>query len=100
MADRNNRESDRRVAPLPEPLPTTCVDSHAHLEIVTGAAADHDDVKTVLDDARSVGIDRVVQVGISVKESQWSVDCANYFNTQVLAAVALHPNDAPLIEDL
>jgi TatD DNase family protein len=28
------------------------------------------------------------------------VDCANYFNTQVLAAVALHPNDAPLIEDL
>jgi len=100
MADRNNREGDRRAAPLPEPLPTTCVDSHAHLEIVTGSAADHDDVKKVLDDARSVGIDRVVQVGISVKESQWSVDCANKFNTQVLAAVALHPNDAPLIEDL
>jgi TatD DNase family protein len=100
MADRNNREGDRRAAPLPEPLPTTCVDSHAHLEIVTGASADHDDVKKVLDDARSVGIDRVVQVGISVKESQWSVDCAKKFNTQVLAAVALHPNDAPLIEDL
>ncbi|MBM3655753.1 MAG: TatD family deoxyribonuclease [Actinobacteria bacterium] len=100
MADRNKRESDRKQAPLPEPLPTPCVDSHAHLEIVTGAAADHADVKKVLDDARSVGIDRVVQVGIAVRESKWSIECANKWNTQVLATVALHPNEAPLIRDL
>lgn len=100
MADRNEIERDRRHAPLPEPLPTPCVDTHTHLEIVTGAAPDHGDIKKVLDDAKAVGIDRVVQVGISVKESYWSVACANKWNTQVLATVALHPNEAPLIDDL
>ena len=100
MADRHNRELDRQPAPLPEALPTPCVDSHAHLEIVTNTEPDHPEIKRVLDEAASVGIDRIVQVGYSAEQSQWSVRCAEKWNTQVLAAVALHPNEAPVVEDL
>jgi TatD DNase family protein len=100
MADRHNRDLDRQPAPLPEALPTPCVDSHAHLEIVTNTEPDHPEIKRVLDEAASVGIDRIVQVGYSAEQSQWSVRCAEKWNTQVLAAVALHPNEAPVVEDL
>jgi len=100
MADRHNRDLDRQPAPLPEALPTPCVDSHAHLEIVTNTEPDHPEIKRVLDEAASVGIDRVVQVGYSAEQSEWSVKCAETWNTQVLAAVALHPNEAPIVDDL
>jgi TatD DNase family protein len=100
MADRHNRDLDRQPAPLPEALPTPCVDSHAHLEIVTNTEPDHPEIKRILDEASSVGIDRIVQVGYSAEQSQWSVGCAEKWNTQVLAAVALHPNEAPVVEDL
>jgi len=100
MADRHNRDLDRQPAPLPEALPTPCVDSHAHLEIVTNTEPDHPEIKRVLDEAASVGIDRIVQVGYSAEQSEWSVKCAETWNTQVLAAVALHPNEAPVVDDL
>ena len=100
MADRHNRDLDRQPAPLPEALPTPCVDSHAHLEIVTNTEPDHPEIKRVLDEAASVGIDRIVQVGYSAEQSEWSVKCAETWNTQVLAAVALHPNEAPIVDDL
>ncbi|MEY3164009.1 MAG: hypothetical protein RI887_833 [Actinomycetota bacterium] len=100
MADRHNRDLDRQPAPLPEPLPITCVDTHAHLEIVTNTEPDHEEIGKVLADAKSVGIDRVVQVGYSAEQSIWSVKCAESFVGQVLAAVALHPNEAPVVDDL
>ncbi|CAB4627506.1 unannotated protein [freshwater metagenome] len=100
MADRHNRDLDRIPAPQPEPLPVATVDSHAHLEIVTNAAPDSAEVGKVLDDARAAGIDRVVQVGYSAEQSQWCVDAADHWKGRVLAAVALHPNEAPVVEDL
>ena len=100
MADRHNRDIDRELAPLPEPLPVPTVDAHAHLEIVTDDAPDSDAVRKVLDDAKSVNVDRIVQVGYSAEQSQWCVDMANAFPGRVLAAVALHPNEAPIVEDL
>ncbi len=100
MADRHNRDLDRIPAPQPEPLAVATVDSHAHLEIVTNAAPDSDEVRKVLDDARDAGIDRVVQVGYSAEQSQWCVDAAQHWKGRVLAAVALHPNEAPVVEDL
>ena len=100
MADRHNRDIERQQAPLPEPLPVPTVDSHAHLEIVTNDAADSDAVRTILDDARSVNVDRVVQVGYSAEQSQWCVDLANNYPGRVLATVALHPNEAPVVKDL
>lgn len=100
MADRHNRDLDRQPAPLPEALPVPCIDSHAHLEIVTNTDPDHPEIKRVLDEAASVGVNRIVQVGYSAEQSEWSVRCAEKWNTQVLAAVALHPNEAPVVDDL
>jgi TatD DNase family protein len=100
VADRHNRDLDRVPAPQPEPLPVPTVDAHAHLEIVTNSAPDSAEVGKVLDDARDAGVDRVVQVGYSAEQSQWCVDAAEHWKGRVLAAVALHPNEAPVVEDL
>ena len=100
MADRHNRDIDRELAPLPQPLPVPTVDAHAHLEIVTNDEPDSAAVRKVLDDAKSVNVDRIVQVGYSAEQSQWCVDMANAFPGRVLAAVALHPNEAPVTDDL
>uniref|UniRef100_UPI00404B6847 TatD family hydrolase n=1 Tax=Candidatus Nanopelagicus sp. TaxID=2518620 RepID=UPI00404B6847 len=100
MADRHNRDLDRKPGPLPQPLKTKTVDSHAHLELIHNSEPDSPLIKQTLAEAASVGIDRVVQVGYSADQSIWSVKCAESFVGQVLAAVALHPNEAPVVEDL
>jgi TatD DNase family protein len=99
MADRHNRDLDRQPAPLPEALPTKCVDTHAHLEIVTNTSPEDEAIGKVLAEAKSVGIDRIVQVGYSAEQSEWSVRLAENW-PGVLAAVALHPNEAPVVADL
>ena len=100
MADRHNRDFERPRAPLPEPLPVATVDSHAHIEIITNTAPDSQEVEDVIAEAKSVNVDRIVQVGYSAKQSQWCVAAAEKWNTSVLAAVALHPNEAPVVADL
>ena len=100
MADRHNRDIDREFAPLPQPLPVPVADAHAHLEIVTNDAPDSDSVRRVLDEAKSVGVDRIVQVGYSAEQSQWCAALADLYPGRVLAAVALHPNEAPVVKDL
>ena len=100
MADRHNRDIDRPRAPLPEQLPVPTVDAHAHMEIVTDAAFDSKEVADVIAEAKSVNVDRIVQVGYSAEQSRWCVNAAEKWNTSVLAAVALHPNEAPVVEDL
>ena len=100
MADRHNRDLDRKPGPLPQALKTKTVDSHAHLELIHNSEPDSPLIKQTLAEAASVGIDRVVQVGYSAEQSIWSVKCAENFVGQVLAAVALHPNEAPVVEDL
>ena len=99
MADRHNRDIERQPAPLPKPLNINCVDSHAHLEIVTNTDFDSSEIEKVLTDAASVGIDRIVQVGYSAEQSEWGVKLAERW-PKVLAAVALHPNEAPVVADL
>ena len=99
MADRHNRDLDRQPAPLPEPLNVKCVDAHAHIEIITNSAPDAPEIGKVLADAKSVGIDRIVQVGYSAEQSEWGVKLAEHW-PNVLAAVALHPNEAPVVADL
>jgi TatD DNase family protein len=100
MADRHNRDLDRKPGPLPQALKTKTVDSHAHLELIHNSEPDSPLIKQTLAEAASVGIDRVVQVGYSAEQSIWSVKCAESFVGQVLAGVALHPNEAPVVEDL
>ena len=100
MADRHNRDIDRPRAPLPEPLPVATVDSHAHMEIITDTAPDSKEVGDVIAEAKSVNVDRIVQVGYSAEQSKWCVAAAEKWNASVLAAVALHPNEAPVVHDL
>ena len=100
MADRHNRDLDRKPGPLPAALNVKTVDSHAHLELIHNSEPDSPKIREILDEAAAVGIDRVVQVGYSAEQSIWSVKCAESFVGQVVAAVALHPNEAPVVEDL
>ena len=100
MADRHNRDIDRPPAPLPAPLGTQTVDSHAHLELVfDGAHPDDPRFAGLLAECASVGIDRIVQVGYSAEQSRWCAEFADNW-PRTLAAVALHPNEAPVVEDL
>ena len=39
-------------------------------------------------------------MGYSAEQSRWCVAAAEHWNDTVLAAVALHPNEAPVVEDL
>ena len=100
MADRHNRDIDRPRAPLPEPLPVATVDSHAHMEIITDTAPDSQEVADIINEAKSVNVDRIVQVGYSAEQSRWCVAAAEKWNTSVLATVALHPNEAPVVADI
>jgi TatD DNase family protein len=100
MADRHNRDIDRQRAPLPEPLPASTVDAHAHMEIITDTAPDSPEVAEVIAEAKSVNVDRIMQVGYSAEQSAWCVAAAEKWKTSVLAAVALHPNEAPVVENL
>ena len=100
MADRHNRDLDRPRAPRPEPLPVATVDAHAHMEIITNTAPDSTEVEAVIAEAQSVNVDRIVQVGYSAEQSQWCVAAAEKWSSSVLAAVALHPNEAPVVKDL
>ena len=100
MTDRHNRDIDREFAPLPEPLPIPVADAHAHLEIVTNDSPESESVRQILDEAESVGVNRVVQVGYSAEQSEWCAALADLYPGRVLAAVALHPNEAPVVENL
>lgn len=100
MTDRHNRDIDRTPAPLPEPLPAPTIDSHCHMELIAKSAPDAPEVKAVLDEAASVGIEQVMQIGYDLEQSRWSVGVAEAWVGKALAAVALHPNEAPMVDDL
>jgi TatD DNase family protein len=85
--------------PPPEPLPEPVTDSHCHLDIVMDRERDAAGltVEAALEAARSVGVAQVVQVGCDVAGAQWAVDVARQ-HPSVVAAVALHPNEAPRLQ--
>jgi TatD DNase family protein len=81
--------------PLPEALVVPIYDNHTHLEM--GLAGEGLDYRDALDRASSVGVRGVVQVGTNLESSRWSVGIAA-IEPRVLAAVALHPNEAPALD--
>ncbi|PYD00634.1 deoxyribonuclease [Microbacterium esteraromaticum] len=98
MADTYVRERsaegrrDLRYPAAPEPLTVPVYDNHAHLEITDGV--EPLSLTEQLDRAEAVGIAGVVQASGDVESSRWAVDAAAS-DPRVLAAVAIHPNDAP-----
>ncbi|MFT4134917.1 TatD family hydrolase [Microbacterium sp.] len=89
---REQGSRDVRWPQAPEPLRVPVYDNHCHLEI-----ADGDEPRTLaeqLELAASVGVVGVVQAGGDIASSVWSADAASS-DPRVLAAVAIHPNEAP-----
>ena len=84
---------DLRYPEAPAALAVPVYDNHAHLEILDG-----DEPLTLaeqLDRAEAVGIAGVVQASGDIESSRWAVAAAGQ-DPRVLAAVAIHPNDAPV----
>ncbi|RBY94238.1 AraC family transcriptional regulator [Blastococcus sp. TBT05-19] len=99
-SSRANRRGE--PPPSPEPLPAPVLDSHTHLDIVLGerpADGEHgewasdDAVDAEIAAAAAVNVTRLVQVGVDVASSRWSAALAAR-HAGVLAAVAVHPNEA------
>ena len=83
-------------ADMPAVLPNPVIDSHTHLDAVfekTGLSADEN-----LAAAGAVGVTKVVQIGCDLESSRWAVEFAAS-HPQVVAAVAIHPNDAARLTD-
>ncbi|MBB3676588.1 TatD family hydrolase [Modestobacter versicolor] len=93
-SSRANRRGE--PPPSPEPLPAPAVDSHTHFDIAVGGE-DREPTDAEVDEAVAaavaVGVPRLVQVGVDVASSRWSAALAAR-HPNVLAAVALHPNEA------
>ncbi|RJS46423.1 TatD family hydrolase [Nocardioides cavernaquae] len=86
---------DRSRPPAPEPLPHPVVDNHCHMDIADGTGEDAwIQPAEALARAAAAGITRIVQVGCDLEGSRWAAQLANQYDA-VLAAVALHPNEAP-----
>jgi TatD DNase family protein len=75
----------------PEPLPVPVVDTHCHLDITLRHSGL--DPATAIDWAAKAGVSRIVQIGCDVAGSRWAVEAAQRW-PQVVAGVAIHPNDA------
>ena len=87
--------------PLPEPLPVAVYDDHTHLEPSEDAPPGRPetllDLHEHLERAAAVGVAGAVQVGTDVATSRWSAAAAAR-EPRLLAAVALHPNEAAELE--
>ena len=75
----------------PEPLAVPVYDNHCHLEIEDGEGMPLDEQ---LLRAGEIGVAGVVQAGGDIDSSRWSAWAAAS-HPRVLAAVAIHPNEAP-----
>ncbi|MCS5718545.1 TatD family hydrolase [Herbiconiux sp. CPCC 205763] len=87
---------DQTYPPLPEALVVPVYDNHTHLEVADGD--DPIDYHEHLDRASAVGVRGVVQVGTDLETSRWSAEQAAR-EPRMLAAVAIHPNDAPSYDE-
>src|ERR1700760_4813835 len=107
MSESRKTRAARRAGEFPqapEPLTVPVLDSHTHLDITVGEAggpegSDSDPVEALIVAAATAGVDRLVQVGVDLESSRWSADLAAR-HPSILAAVAIHPNEAPRLADL
>jgi len=91
-----NETRPQHYPDLPQPLEVGTYDNHAHLEIADGETPLT--IEQHLSLMREVNMLGAVQVGVTLDSSIWSAQVASE-NPMLLAAVALHPNEAPLYEN-
>ena len=100
--------TDHSYPPLPEPLVVGVYDNHTHLDPPPSAGSGNEegegperevlDYLEQLDRASSVGVRGVVQVGGDIESSIWAAEQAAR-EPRMLAAVAIHPNEAPRYDE-
>ncbi len=81
----------------PERLPFPVVDNHCHMDM-SPRDVDGMTVGEALDRAAAVNVTRIVQVGCDLPGARWAVETAAAYES-VVAAVALHPNEAPRLAE-
>lgn len=95
------KHRDRSYPPVPEELVVPVYDNHTHIDpsIIDDFPVDGDSLSPAeqLDRASAAGVRGIVQVGTDVASSQWSADAAST-EPRMLAAVAIHPNEAPVLD--
>lgn len=82
----------------PEPLPAPVIDNHTHLESISDVLDDgvpDPGLAGHLSRAAAVGVEAVVQIGCDLEAAEVSVRWARE-HPQVVAGVAIHPNEAVL----
>ena len=91
---RERYDADRRgdAPPRPDPLTVAALDAHCHLDLMDVP------VGQAVADAKSVGIERLVTIGIDVPSSEWAAETASAHD-DVYATVAIHPNEAHTADD-
>ena len=90
-----SQPSRRGTPEPPDPLPIAVVDNHTHLDISReGEQVGVGDLGPALAAARAVGVDRVVQIGCDPAGNEFAVAAAEAY-PEVLAGVAIHPNEVP-----
>src|SRR3954451_25120538 len=93
----DGRSRDRRRPALPDPLPMSVVDAHCHLDIADGEDGAWLNPAEAIRMASSVGVTRIVQVGCDLPGAVWPVEAAAQY-PNLIAGVALHPNEAPQLK--
>lgn len=83
--------------PAPEPLPHPVVDNHCHLDIGRDQTPPPPPAQA-LAEAAAAGVPRIVQIGCDLDRADWAVEVAAEF-PEIVAGVALHPNEAPRLAD-
>ncbi len=98
MSEPSERSQDVRALwpDAPEPLPAPVVDNHCHLDVrVKGGH--RLGTREAIEAAAAVNVTRIVQVGCDVDDSRWAVQAAAE-HPELVAAVAIHPNDAARLD--
>ncbi|MCQ1987759.1 TatD family hydrolase [Arthrobacter sp. zg-Y844] len=96
------RHKGKGYPPAPEPLPVPVMDNHTHFDFPAGdTAGDTAGDFTValaaaLDAAEAAGVQGAVQVGTDLESSRFTVSAVDA-DPRLLGAVAIHPNDAPVL---
>ena len=89
----NGRSRNLVFPPAPEPLPYPIVDNHTHMDLLDGEV--EISARDALDAGEKLGIGAIVQVGCDIPSSLYAVAAAQA-DERVLAAIAIHPNTAPI----
>lgn len=93
------RKRERGFPAEPAPLPVPVADNHTHLDAIAGVLPEGEPVPSTAEHlarAAAAGVDRAVQVGCDLPGIDWTVRLLAEAHPGVLAAVAIHPNEAVL----